>query len=102
MKREEEYHQSIQSYKNTSWFSFSTKLRKRKEVRYKKRLTQQSNHSLRSPNEVRHFYHSILIQLQISLVFVESLTKLGYWRCRELGGRNSKLASLSLYGKFQG
>jgi hypothetical protein len=35
LKREEEYHQNIQSYKNTSWFSFSTKLRKRKEVRYR-------------------------------------------------------------------
>ncbi|KAJ7880476.1 hypothetical protein B0H13DRAFT_1891743 [Mycena leptocephala] len=46
-----EYHDSIQSYKNTSWFNLPTKLRKRKEVRTKKRLTQQSNHSLRSLNE---------------------------------------------------
>ncbi|KAJ7476439.1 hypothetical protein FB451DRAFT_1173298 [Mycena latifolia] len=53
VKREDEYHESIQSYKNTSWFNFPTKLRKRKEVRSKKRLTQQSNHSLRSLNEVK-------------------------------------------------
>jgi hypothetical protein len=39
---------------------------------------------------------------EISLVFVESPTRLGYASCKELGGRNSKLASLSLYGKFQG
>ncbi|KAJ7745397.1 hypothetical protein B0H14DRAFT_459594 [Mycena olivaceomarginata] len=54
IKREDEYHESIQSYKNTSWFNLPTKLRKRKEVRTKKRLTQQSNHSLKSLNEVRY------------------------------------------------
>ncbi|KAJ7030082.1 hypothetical protein C8F04DRAFT_1114565 [Mycena alexandri] len=51
IKIQDEYHESIQSYKNTSWFNLPTKLKKRQEVRSKKRLTQQSNHSLRSYNE---------------------------------------------------
>jgi hypothetical protein len=51
--RENEYHESIESYKGVSWFNIPKKLNKRKDVRRGKRLTRQSNHTLRNLNEVR-------------------------------------------------
>ncbi|KAJ7907738.1 hypothetical protein B0H13DRAFT_2193663 [Mycena leptocephala] len=45
------YYESIESYKDASWINLLEKLEKRKEVRNKKRLTRQSNNSLRSLNE---------------------------------------------------
>ncbi|KAJ6563403.1 armadillo-type protein [Mycena vulgaris] len=46
-----EYHDSIESYKEVSWFNFSKKFKKKKDVRRWKRSTRQANHTLRSLNE---------------------------------------------------
>ncbi|KAJ7331031.1 hypothetical protein DFH08DRAFT_815111 [Mycena albidolilacea] len=54
-RRGEEYYDSIESYKDVSWLNLPDKLKKKKEVRRKKRLTQQSNNSLRSLNESVHW-----------------------------------------------
>ncbi|KAJ7271734.1 hypothetical protein C8J57DRAFT_1179725 [Mycena rebaudengoi] len=51
MRRENAYHDSIESYKNTSWLNPLKKLKKKEDVRRAKRATRQSNHSLRKQNE---------------------------------------------------
>ncbi|KAJ6472389.1 kinase-like domain-containing protein [Mycena vulgaris] len=51
IRRGNEYHDSIASYKSASWLNPIIKLRKKNEVRKRKRLTRQSNYSLRSLNE---------------------------------------------------
>ncbi|KAJ7112559.1 hypothetical protein C8R44DRAFT_248765 [Mycena epipterygia] len=53
IQRQNEYYQSIESYKEASWVNPLNKLKKKKEVRKAKRWTRQSNHSLRTLNEVR-------------------------------------------------
>ncbi|KAJ7686797.1 hypothetical protein B0H17DRAFT_704100 [Mycena rosella] len=50
IQRENQYHESIENCKSASWWNSFSKIKK-KEVRAKKRLTRQSNHSLRSLNE---------------------------------------------------
>ncbi|KAJ7668091.1 hypothetical protein B0H14DRAFT_1042312, partial [Mycena olivaceomarginata] len=42
---ENEYHESIESYKTVSWFNIPQKLKKRKDVRRGKRLTRETNHT---------------------------------------------------------
>ncbi|KAJ7430186.1 hypothetical protein FB451DRAFT_1325416 [Mycena latifolia] len=54
IQMEEEYYESIESYKGASWLSAALKFKKKKEVRIKKRLTRKYNHSLRSLNESMH------------------------------------------------
>ncbi|KAJ7456933.1 hypothetical protein FB451DRAFT_1275287 [Mycena latifolia] len=49
--RGNEYHEIIESYKWASWLKLLSKLKMKKEVRKRKRLMRQSNHSLRSLNE---------------------------------------------------
>ncbi|KAJ7468560.1 hypothetical protein FB451DRAFT_1256535 [Mycena latifolia] len=49
-----EYYDSIESYKGASWLSAAQKFKKKQEVRIKKRLTREYNHSLRSLNESMH------------------------------------------------
>ncbi|KAJ7035375.1 hypothetical protein C8F04DRAFT_1098235 [Mycena alexandri] len=51
-ERARHYHESIESYKEASWFNLPTKAKKRKDVRKWKRLTRQSNYSLRTLNEL--------------------------------------------------
>ncbi|KAJ7930784.1 armadillo-type protein [Mycena leptocephala] len=51
IQRENEYHESIESYKIVSWFNIPQKLKKRKDVRRGKRLTRETNHTLRNLNE---------------------------------------------------
>ncbi|KAJ7112555.1 kinase-like domain-containing protein [Mycena epipterygia] len=51
IQRQNEYYGRIESYKEASWVNPLNKLKKRKAVRKAKRLTRQSNHSLRSQNE---------------------------------------------------
>ncbi|KAJ7112564.1 kinase-like domain-containing protein [Mycena epipterygia] len=51
IRRQNEYYKRIESYKEASWLNPLTKLKKRDNVRKAKRLTSQSNHSLRSLNE---------------------------------------------------
>ncbi|KAJ7763655.1 hypothetical protein DFH07DRAFT_812678 [Mycena maculata] len=46
-----QYHESLEEYKDLSWFKLPDKLNKRKDVRTKKRSTREANHSLRSLNE---------------------------------------------------
>ncbi|KAJ7096880.1 Pleckstrin homology domain-containing protein [Mycena epipterygia] len=54
IRREKEYHESIESYKQASWLNPLEKLKKREDVRKAKRLTRQSNHSLSNLNESMH------------------------------------------------
>ncbi|KAJ7096899.1 hypothetical protein C8R44DRAFT_717514 [Mycena epipterygia] len=54
IRREKEYHEIIESYKQASWLNPLKKLKKREDVRKAKRLTRQSNHSLRNLNESMH------------------------------------------------
>ncbi|KAJ7112512.1 hypothetical protein C8R44DRAFT_797452 [Mycena epipterygia] len=51
IRRQNEYYGRIESYKEASWVNPLNKLKKKKEVRKAKRLTRQSNHSLRTLNE---------------------------------------------------
>ncbi|KAJ7485392.1 hypothetical protein FB451DRAFT_55698 [Mycena latifolia] len=51
IQRENEYYESIESYKAASWLNPLNKFKKKEEVRRTKRLTRHSNHSLRSLNE---------------------------------------------------
>ncbi|KAJ7763651.1 hypothetical protein DFH07DRAFT_396859 [Mycena maculata] len=48
---ENQYHKIIEDFKGTPWVHLGNKLSKRKDVRTKKRLARQANHSLRSLNE---------------------------------------------------
>ncbi|KAF8134053.1 hypothetical protein K438DRAFT_1883718 [Mycena galopus ATCC 62051] len=54
IRRGDEYHGSIEGYKDISWVNIVAKLSKKEEVRKKKRAIRQSNHSLRSLNESMH------------------------------------------------
>ncbi|KAJ7763654.1 hypothetical protein DFH07DRAFT_812674 [Mycena maculata] len=54
IRQENEYYESIEDYKQVSWFNLPKKMGKRKEVRVKKHLTRHANHSLRSLNESMH------------------------------------------------
>ncbi|KAJ7131464.1 hypothetical protein C8R44DRAFT_555548, partial [Mycena epipterygia] len=58
IRLENEYHESIEGYKEASWFNPLKKLEKKKGVRRAKRSTRQSNYSLRKLNEVRSLDHS--------------------------------------------
>jgi hypothetical protein len=51
IQRENEYHESIESYKTVSWFNIPQKMKRRK-VRRGKRLTRETNQTLRNLNEV--------------------------------------------------
>jgi RPA family protein len=62
IQRANEYHESIESYKQTSWLNLSKKLQKKKEVRRRKGLTRLSNHSLRHLNEVRCYKFCPLVK----------------------------------------
>ncbi|KAJ7269921.1 hypothetical protein C8J57DRAFT_323629 [Mycena rebaudengoi] len=53
-QRQNEYHESIDDYKESSWLKFLTKFKKRMNVRKAKRSTRKSNHSLRSLNGSMH------------------------------------------------
>jgi hypothetical protein len=55
IQRENEYHESIESYKTVSWFNIPQKFKRRKDVRRGKRLTRETNQTLRNLNEVRCF-----------------------------------------------
>ncbi|KAJ7112552.1 hypothetical protein C8R44DRAFT_741634 [Mycena epipterygia] len=48
IRRQNEYYERIESYKEASWMNALNKLKKKKEVRKAKRLTRQSNYSLRT------------------------------------------------------
>jgi hypothetical protein len=61
IQRENEYHESIESYKTVSWFNIPQKLKKRKDVRRGKRLTRETNHTLRNLNEVGCFSRAKLV-----------------------------------------
>ncbi|KAF7339148.1 Macrophage erythroblast attacher isoform 1 [Mycena venus] len=54
IRQGDEYHGSIEGYKNISWVNIVAKLSKKKEVRKKKYAIRQLNHSLRSLNESMH------------------------------------------------
>ncbi|KAJ7131479.1 hypothetical protein C8R44DRAFT_904589, partial [Mycena epipterygia] len=54
IRRENDYHDSIESYKDASWINPLDKIKKKKAVRRAKRSTRQSNHSLRNLNESIH------------------------------------------------
>jgi hypothetical protein len=56
-QRQNEYYESIESYKKTSWLNFLKKSNQRKNVRRAKRLTRRSNNSLRSFNGVSVLKH---------------------------------------------
>ncbi|KAJ7218378.1 armadillo-type protein [Mycena pura] len=51
IERARKYHESIESYKEASWYNPLYKFKKKNDVRKWKRLTRQSNHSLRTLNE---------------------------------------------------
>jgi hypothetical protein len=55
IQRQNEYHESIESYKEVSRFNIPKKLKKREDVRRAKRLTRKANHALRNLNEVRYY-----------------------------------------------
>ncbi|KAJ7910726.1 armadillo-type protein [Mycena leptocephala] len=61
IQRENEYHESIESYKTVSWFNIPQKPKKRKDVRRGKRLTRETNHTLRNLNEVGCFGRAKLV-----------------------------------------
>jgi hypothetical protein len=58
IRLENDYHESIESYKGISWANFMKKLKKKKEVRELKRSKRQSNQALRELNEVRGCYRT--------------------------------------------
>lgn len=68
---EDEYHESIESYKGVSWFNFSKKLKKTKEVRNGKRATRQANRTLRNLSEVRCFRR---LERRSSLINTKSMS----------------------------
>ncbi|KAJ7096932.1 hypothetical protein C8R44DRAFT_889525 [Mycena epipterygia] len=51
IQRQNEYRESIESYKQVPWFGVLGKLKKRKDVRTAKRLTRKYNYRLRNLNE---------------------------------------------------
>jgi hypothetical protein len=61
IRGENEYHESIESYKTVSWFNIPQKLEKRKDIRRGKRSTRETNHTLRNLNEVGYFNRARLI-----------------------------------------
>ncbi|KAJ7131477.1 hypothetical protein C8R44DRAFT_731700 [Mycena epipterygia] len=54
IRRENEYHEKIESYKDALWFNPLDKLKKKKAVRRAKRSTRESNYALRKLNESMH------------------------------------------------
>ncbi|KAJ7323678.1 hypothetical protein DFH08DRAFT_349236 [Mycena albidolilacea] len=62
IRQENEYHETIESYKGETWFNLLKKLKRRNDVRRRKRSTRQLNHTLRNLNEAPRHRRSARLQ----------------------------------------